>query len=394
MTIPARATAATRFVLPAELSAAEPAEARGSARDEVRLLVARADRPVAHRRFRDLPAALAPGDLVVVNTSPTAPAAVDGLRSPAAPWPRPERDRPAAGMQSAPGGTRRGAHSAPGGTRPVVVHVSGPVPGGAADELVVELRSPAGGRVRDGAAGERIALPGRVTATLLAGHPDPAIRTGSRLWRARLDVPGGPGRWLERVGRPISYSYLRGRWPIEAYQTVFAQPVRHGELPSAEMPSAGRPFTRGVLDGFAARGIGVAEIVLHTGVSSLEADEVPLPERYRVPVATADAVNAARARAGRIIAVGTTVTRALETVTGPDGVVRAGAGWTDLVLGPDRPARAADGIVTGWHEPEASHLLLLEAVAGPDLVGRAYAAALEHGYLWHEFGDSCLLLRV
>ena len=90
--------------------------------------------------------------------------------------------------------------------------------------------------------------------------------------------------------------------------------------------------------------------------------------------------------------MGTTVTRALETVTDVHSGVHAGAGWTDLVLGPDRPARAVDGLVTGWHEPEASHLLLLEAVAGTELVGRAYAAAVDQKYLWHEFGDSCLFL--
>lgn len=158
------------------------------------------------------------------------------------------------------------------------------------------------------------------------------------------------------------------------------------------MPSAGRPFSAGVLGGLAGAGVGVAEVVLHTGVSSLEADEVPLPERYRVPRATADAVNAARAAGARVVAVGTTVTRALESVADDAGRVRAGVGWTDLVLGPDRPARVVDGLVTGWHEPEASHLLLLEAVAGARIVGRAYAAAVDTGYLWHEFGDSCLLL--
>ena len=164
------------------------------------------------------------------------------------------------------------------------------------------------------------------------------------------------------------------------------------EMPSAEMPSAGRPFTHAVLSGLLARGVRVAEVVLHTGVSSPEAGETPLPERFRVPPAAAGAVNATRAAGGRIVAVGTTVTRALESATTADGTVRAAGGWTELVLGPDRPARVVDGLVTGWHEPEASHLLLLTAVAGPHLVERAYAAALEHRYLWHEFGDSCLLL--
>lgn len=340
---------ATRFRLPAELAASAPPEHR----DGVRLLVARTGAPVRHRRFRDLPAALSPGDLVVVNTSTTAPAAVAARRS-------------------------RG--------EPVTVHVSGPVPGDP-HRMVVELRSPSGGRVRDGRAGETLTLPGGGTARL-----DGTVAGGDRLWQARLEVGGDLASWLDRHGRPITYSYLRGQPSIEEFRTVFARPARPGEFPSAEMPSAGRPFTRAVLRRLAERGVGLAEVVLHTGVSSLETGEVPLPERYRVDDRTARAVNATRAAGRRVVAVGTTVTRALETVTGPDGVVRAGSGWTDLVLGPSRPARVVDGLLTGWHEPQASHLLLLEAVAGPELVGRAYAAALRERYRWHEFGDSCLLL--
>lgn len=353
---PAHPAPATRFTMPPGGSAVEPPEARGLDRDEVRLLVANPRHPVVqHRIFTDLPAALAPGDLVVVNTSATAPAAVDGLRA----------------------------------GRPVTVHVSGPAPGGGA--YVVELRSPDGQRVTDAAAGERIELPRGVVATLVSGYPKPSRARGSRLWRARLPVEGGVATWLDVVGHPIRYSYLRGGWPITAYQTVFARPSPTA-LPSAEMPSAGRPFSTRVLAGLEARGIAVAEVVLHTGVSSPEAGEAPLPERFEVPARTAAAVTATRRHGGRVVAVGTTVTRALETVATTDGRTGAGEGWTDLVLGPDRPARVVTGLVTGWHEPEASHLLLLEAVAGPWLVGRAYRAADEQRYLWHEFGDSCLLL--
>ncbi|MDN5917267.1 MAG: S-adenosylmethionine:tRNA ribosyltransferase-isomerase [Pseudonocardia sp.] len=351
--------ARTRFTVPAGLSADAPPEARGLARDEVRLLVARDRRRLRHARFTDLPGALEPGDLVVVNTSDTEPAAVDGRRSDG---------------------------------RPVALHVSGPTPdvdGG----FVVELRTPAGERVSDAAAGESVHLPCGVVAVLQVGYPDPGAHV-SRLWRATMPVEGGVPAYLAVAGRPIRYYYLAGDPTIEDYRTVLAgrSPSPRAEFAGAEMPSAARPFSRRVLAGLAARGVDVAEIVLHAGVSSPEADEVPLPERYRVPGATAEAVNAARARGGRIVAVGTTVTRALETVADTDGMVRAGSGWTDLVLGPDRPVRVVDGLVTGWHEPEASHLLLLEAVAGPHLVGRAYRAALEREYLWHEFGDSCLLL--
>jgi S-adenosylmethionine:tRNA ribosyltransferase-isomerase len=349
-----RAAAATTFAVPPELSATEPPEAEGLARDEIRLLVARERGTVRHAAFRELPAMLRRGDLVVVNTSDTEPAAVDGHRM---------------------DGT------------PVTVHVSGPAPDGL---HVVELRTPDGQRVIDGTAGEAVSLPCGVVATLLTGHPDPYVAAGSRLWRARIPVAGGLRPWLAEVGRPIRYSYVRGHWPLDAYRTVFAR--AEAEFGSAEMPSAGRPFTPVVLDGLRARGIRVARVVLHTGVSSLEADETPLPERYRVPAETADVVNATRAAGGRIVAVGTTTTRALETVAEPGGRVSAATGWTHLVLGPERPARVVDGLVTGWHEPAASHLLLLEAVAGPRLVARAYAAALEQRYRWHEFGDSCLLL--
>jgi S-adenosylmethionine:tRNA ribosyltransferase-isomerase len=136
----------------------------------------------------------------------------------------------------------------------------------------------------------------------------------------------------------------------------------------------------------------VLPLVLHTGVSSPEVHEPPSPERFAVPEVTARLVTATRRAGGRVVAVGTTVTRALETATGDDGRTRAAEGWTDLVLGPDRPARAVTGLVTGLHAPEASHLLLLEAVAGVDLVRRAYDAAVAERYLWHEFGDSMLFL--
>ena len=118
----------------------------------------------------------------------------------------------------------------------------------------------------------------------------------------------------------------------------------------------------------------------------------PQAERFAVPPATARLVNATREWGGRIVAVGTTVTRALESAAAADGTVRPARGWTDLVLAPDRPARVVTGMVTGWHEPEASHMDLLEAVAGTALVEAAYEHAVSERYRWHEFGDSCLLL--
>ena len=330
--------------------ATSPPERRGIARDAVRLLVGQPG-GVEHAIFHDLPGLLDPGDLLVVNTSATLPAALDAV---------------------GPGG------------RLLRMHLSTPAPGsGQADGLwMVELRVPAGpGSLPFDAArrGWRLALPGGGRARLLRGGP--------RLWRARLELPVGLHEFLEAHGRPIRYAYAGADWPIEDYQTVFAT------VPgSAEMPSAARGFTPELVVELVAAGIEIAPIVLHTGVSSPERGERPYPERFRVPATTARLVEATRGWGGRVIAIGTTVVRALETVARADGGVEAGEGWTALVVTPARGVRVVDGLLTGWHEPEASHLDMLEAIAGRALVTRSYAAALQAGYLWHEFGDVHLIL--
>ena len=350
------------FELPSELVAAEPPEARGLERDEVRLLVAHPGR-LRHARFRDIGDVLEPGDLLVVNVSATLPAAVDAIRH---------------------------------GRGPVTVHFS---TAWSAATWIVELRRPDGsGPVRDGVPGETVDLPGAARLRLIAApvrgpHRFAVVGCGirgmdeSRLWVARVDVDGPVEAYLAAHGRPIAYGYIPDRWPLSAYQTVFA-----AEPGSAEMPSAGRPFTAQLVARLISRGVVVAPVLLHAGVSSLEAGEEPQAERFRVPPATAALVAHTRRQGGRVIAVGTTVTRALETVARSDGSISAGEGWTDLVLGSERPARVVDGLLTGWHAPDAPHLRLLEAVAGLSLVREAYQEALEAGYLWHEFGDSCLLL--
>ncbi|AYF73969.1 S-adenosylmethionine:tRNA ribosyltransferase-isomerase [Nocardia yunnanensis] len=355
------------FLLPEHLSATRPAEARGLARDQVRLLVADGG-TITHARFRELPAHLRPGDLVVVNNSAMINGAVD-VRY----------------------------HG-----EPAVLHFSTGLDDGG---WVVEVRDPAGvpWRGRTVEPGGRLDLPAGRRAMLR----DRWLSGSNRLWvvdvtdedAAARAESGDVGReprgrptdvpaLLARYGRPITYSYVAQRWSADYYRTVF------GLLPgSAEMPSASRPFTESLVTELIAGGVGFAPITLHCGVSSPEAAEPPSPERFAVPEMTARLVNATRAAGGRVVAVGTTVTRALESACGPDGSVRAAAGWTDLVLDGSRPARAVDGLVTGWHAPGASHLLLLESVAGPRVVREAYRAALESGYLWHEFGDSALLLR-
>jgi S-adenosylmethionine:tRNA ribosyltransferase-isomerase len=196
---------------------------------------------------------------------------------------------------------------------------------------------------------------------------------------------------LREYGRPIRYSYTERDQPLAVYQTVFSLPSEDGSG-SAEMPSAARPFTARLVAELVSRGVQFAPITLHTGVASAEAHEPPYPERFAVSEASARLINAVRAGDGRVIAVGTTAVRAVESAAGDDGVVRARAGWTDLVVTPERGVRVVDGLLTGLHEPEASHLLMLEAVAGRAAVGRSYEEALRGLYLWHEFGDVHLIL--
>jgi S-adenosylmethionine:tRNA ribosyltransferase-isomerase len=342
------------FEVPSKLASPDPAEIRGAGRDDVRLLVARRQtETLEHRHFTELPSILGPGDLVVINTSATLAAALDGRR--------------ADGSE-------------------VRVHLSTQLPG---DLWTLELRRPAGAGslpLDGGRAPETIALPAGGAAQILAPYLSGARRP--RLWIAALRIPRPPFAYLRQHGAPVRYGAGARPWPIDYYQTVYAN-----EPGSAEMPSAGRAFTPSLITELVARGVGVAPLLLHAGVSSLEADEPPFEEYYRVPASTARHLNSTRAAGGRVIAVGTTVVRALETVAFESGEVGAGEGWTGLVITPARGVRAVDGLLTGWHEPAASHLDLVEAVGGRSLVDASYRAALAGGYLWHEFGDLHLILR-
>jgi S-adenosylmethionine:tRNA ribosyltransferase-isomerase len=360
------------FTLPPEREAHEPPEARGVPRDAGALMVSRGTaEEISHHAFTDLPSLLLPGDLLVVNNSATLPAAV-----------------PLAAGLTLHSFTALAAgltlHSFTALAAALTVHFSTALADGA---WLVELRAAesaaAGGTTvpyRGGSAGERLDLPGGAVLTLEA-------RFTGRLWRARLSTAVVP--YLLHHGQPIRYSYVPRQWPIEAYQTVFG--TRPG---SAEMPSASRPFTPRVVAGLVARGITFAPLTLHTGVSSLEDGEEPYPEPYDVPPATARLVNLTRQHGGRVIAVGTTVVRALETAAraGATGTVAPSAGWTDHIVTPQTPLLAADGLITGLHEPRSSHLRMLAAVAPTDLLSRCYEAAIDRGYLWHEFGDLHLLL--
>ncbi|MFD5086607.1 S-adenosylmethionine:tRNA ribosyltransferase-isomerase [Kitasatospora sp. NPDC058406] len=344
--------------VPPELSARAPAEARGTARDGVRMLVgrrnARGTDTAAHHRFTELPEVLRPGDLLVVNNSATLPAALPG---------RLPDGGPVALHLSSSRPDRHGAH---------LVELRRVVPG-RAPAYFPPAQSPA-------RPGLRVSLPAGGSAELTAPFTP-------RLWHARLVLPGPLTGYLAQHGRAVRYGYVDRDWPIEAYQTVFAT------VPgSSEMPSAARPFSAEVVARLTGRGVLLAPITLHTGVASPEAHEPPYAEWFRVPAATARLVDHVRAGGGRVIAVGTTAVRALESAAGPDGAVREAEGWTELVVTPERGVRAVDGLLTGWHEPRASHLHLLAAVAGLPLLARCYREAVRQRYLWHEFGDVNLLL--
>ena len=341
---------ALAFELESDLEAHEPPEARGLARDDVRMLVARrSDRSIEHRTFRDLPELLEPGDVLVINVSATIPAAVPARR-------------------------RNGDA--------VRVHFATRAPHLEDDWRVVEIRSADGSRPVRLTAGESLALRGGATLDLVAPYA-----SGERLMLARFCCALLVDEYLEHHGEPIRYSHVPTPWPLDAYQNVYA--ISPG---SAEMPSAGRPMTRELISRLVAREIVVAPITLHCGVSSPESHEPPFPEWYEVPERTAEQIAEARKGSGRVIALGTTVVRALESAGGPERCSCARSGWTGLVVTPDCGVSVVDGLITGWHEPEASHLLMLEAIAGPELLARSYDAALDAGYLWHEFGDSHLIL--
>ena len=339
---------ALEYERPERLAATGPAERRGLARDGIRLLVTT---PAGHQhaRFRALPDFLSPGDLLVVNRSATLPASL------------PAQGRPGVFLLNLSTDYGGGLWLAEPRRDPAT---PGPLP------------------FDPGEAVEAAGLPARMIA------PFPGL---PRLWFVRF--AGDVRSAMHRCGAPIRYGYIRTPPGLADYQTIFSA------VPgSAEMPSAARPFTARVLSDLRARGVRTAHIVLHTGVSSLEVEterveDQPLyPEPFRVPGATAEAVNRTRSSGGRVVAVGTTVVRALESATA-GGRVQAAAGFTRLFIRPDRPVRIVDGLLTGLHDPVTSHLAMLYAIGGAQRIREAYVEAVEHEYLWHEFGDIHLVIQ-
>ena len=340
-------TASSAFPVAVGPGADRPPEERGVERDGVRLLVSSPNEEREHV-FPDLVDLLRPGDLLVVNESATLPASLPA---------RAEIGDFRVNLSTPYGPGLWVGEPRWGPSRP------GPLP------LDAHARIEVGG----------------VPCTLVAGFPGIP-----RLVFLRAD--GDLQEAMQRRGQPIRYGYAAREFPLEAYQTAFAR------VPgSAEMPSASRPFTSRLVDRLRSAGVEFAPIVLHAGVSSLEFGDFPpgtvpvFPEPFEVPATAVEAVERARSRGGRVVAVGTTVVRALESATDTCGL-RPARGFTRVYLSPQRPIRSIDGLLTGFHEAQSTHLALLAGFVGVPRLQRAYEFAARAGFLWHEFGDSHLLL--
>lgn len=338
------------FELPTALEAHAPPELKGHRRDDVRLLVLdRSTGHTVHTQFRRLADYLRPGDLLVVNDSRTVPALLRAVGDDGAP-------------------------------------------------IEVRLADHRGHRRWDALLLDGRRHVGRQGMTLLFGDGLRARVLGRRrdlpfLWRLRFSRGGvALTDAVYRLGEPVRYTYVQGALPADLYQTVYA-----AEPGSVEMPSAGRPLSWEMLLDLRRRGVRTASITLHTGLSSTRDDAIDAlhpnyDEAYTVPADTARLVNETHAAGGRVIAVGTTVVRALETVAAEDGAIHAAVGRTRLRIAAATRLRAVDGLLTGLHEPRASHLDLLSAFVDPHHLGVAYHEAIERGYLWHEFGDMNLIV--
>lgn len=363
------------FKLPPDLAAKEPPERRGIARDEVRLLVInRKSYETEHSHFYRIAKFLRAGDLLVFNSSRTIPASLFGY-----------------GVSA--GRTFvievRLSEHLPDDTWLALLLCQGAaavgssnVSNGRTDENDDKL--PHGDPLR----GMRIDFGHGLVATVYDGD-----KNISKLWRIRFSKSGTQLiELLYRLGQPIRYEYVSRPWDLDYYQTVYAR-----EPGSAEMPSAGRAFTWKLLLGLKRHGVGLAYISLHAGLSSymddaLDSQHSASEEEYFVNCATAERINKTHAQGGRVIAVGTTVVRTLESVSIDGGNVHAGHGYTRLHITANHKLKSVDGLLTGLHEPEASHLDLLTAFLPFQEIHKAYDQAIRRKYLWHEFGDLNLIL--
>jgi S-adenosylmethionine:tRNA ribosyltransferase-isomerase len=343
------------FTLPVELSAKEPAERRGLGRDKVRLLVIdRASGAVQHAKFEQLGEFLRKGDLLVFNSSRTLPASLEACCAKQGPC--------------------------------IQVRLAQHLPDDSWLALLVcKPGDPFGCGLR---AGMQLEFSPELTGEVF--ERDARI---PRLWKIRFSKTGtNLIDLIYRIGQPVRYEYVSAPWDLDYYQTVYAK-----EPGSAEMPSAGRAFTWKSLFALRRAGIGFAYLVLHTGLSSYLDDELDRAhpaseEEYFLSETAAEKINTAHERGGRVIAVGTTVVRALESIADEDGRVQPAHAYTRLHIAEEHTLKTVDSLLTGLHEPEASHLDLLSAFVSGEKIRVAYNEAVQRRYLWHEFGDLNLII--
>ncbi|SEM88634.1 S-adenosylmethionine:tRNA ribosyltransferase-isomerase [Lihuaxuella thermophila] len=339
------------FVLPEMLNATAPPERRGIRRDHVRLMISdRRTGESQHTKFYCLPQYLRPGDVIALNVSRTLPAVLK------ASWRRGERWVDPS----------------------VEIRLASRIDEQSWEALVV------GEGVK---AGDIFQFSPSLFAVVTV------VRAENPLVRLRFSLQGA--ELLEqfyKFGEPIRYEYIDQPWDLDYYQTVYAS------VPgSVEIPSAGRAFSWELLIQLRKKGVQVVSLTLHTGLSDLLDDRYRLePEKnceyYSIPEQTARVINEAKKSGGRVIAVGTTVVRALESAALSGGVCVAKEGRTCLRIHEQTPLQVVDGLMTGFHEPEASHLDLLSAFVPPPILSGMYDEAVRERYLWHEFGDIHLIL--
>ncbi|MEL6658446.1 MAG: S-adenosylmethionine:tRNA ribosyltransferase-isomerase [Bacteroidota bacterium] len=343
-----------QFMLPQKLACPLPTEERGLNRDDVRLMVSNHDgQTINHRGFYDLDEVLDAGDVLVVNTSATIPAAL--------PLVLPD-----------------GAEAR--------LHLSTQL---AKKRWLVEIRSVSQNNTRrwtSGAPGQSFELPGGASLQLETPFYQDAQLL--HLWEATLEVPQPLSEYLQQFARPVKYQNINKPYPIAYYQTYFGQ-----QAGSTEMPSAARGFTEELVQKLLKKGVQIVPILLHTGVSSLEVNEHPYPEYLEISRLSSQQINIAKQQNKRIIVVGTTAVRALESATDNAGTVQPYQGLTELYIQSNYKMKVANGLLTGFHEPEASHLHMLQAIASKRHLRLAYQAALQQQYYWHEFGDLHLILN-
>ncbi|MCP4442124.1 MAG: S-adenosylmethionine:tRNA ribosyltransferase-isomerase [Aureispira sp.] len=343
------------FDLPKHLQCSKPTEERGIARDEVKLMISQtSNNHIDHDIFRNIGDYLQEGDVLVVNTSGTLKAALETEYT---------------------DGTVLRVHLS---TRKAYQH------------WIIELREVVENgthRFTKARKGDQLPL-ATGFLQLLEPYYDDTTNDHLQLWVAKFNIPIAVEDYLDQYGKPIRYNYIKDLYPQSYYQTVFAN-----EMGSAEMPSAGRAFTPELVTQLVSKGIQIIPILLHTGVASLEANERPYSEYYKISQHSAAQLNLAKQQNKRIVAVGTTVVRTLETKFDiSSNQFRYGEGWTDIFITPQRGIHSINGLLTGMHEPKASHLYMLEALANREHLALCYQEAIEQEYLWHEFGDLHLIL--